>query len=83
MPQRRVFGDAPQLARYDPRSVLLDLRIIASDDLLHAIRAVGIAERGQFGNRDIRRQRQYLRGRPDGLGIVVQYPQLTIGVYAG
>lgn len=49
MPQRRGFGDAPQLARYDPRSVLLDLRIIASDDLLHAIRAVGIAERDSSG----------------------------------
>ena len=54
MPQRRVFGDAPQFPFYDLRDVLLDLRIIASDDLLHTIHAVGIAERGYFRDRNVR-----------------------------
>ena len=54
MPQRRVFGDAPQFPFYDLRDVLLDLRVIASDDLLHTIHAVGIAERGYFRDRNVR-----------------------------
>ena len=53
MPQRRVFGDAPQFPFYDLRDVLLDLRIIASGDLLHTIHAVGIAERGYFRDRNV------------------------------
>lgn len=56
MPQRRGFGDAPQFPFYDLRDVLLDLRIIASDDLLHTIHAVGIAERGYFRDRNVRRR---------------------------
>ena len=54
MPQRRVFGDASEFPFYDLRDVLLDLRIIASDDLLHTIHAVGIAERGYFRDRNVR-----------------------------
>ena len=53
MPQRRVFGDASEFPFYDLRDVLLDLRIIASDDLLHTIHAVGIAERGYFRDRNV------------------------------
>ena len=56
MPQRRGFGDAPQFPFYDLRDVLLDLRIIASGDLLHTIHAVGIAERGYFRDRNVRRR---------------------------
>lgn len=70
MPQRRVFGDAPQFPFYDLRDVLLDLRIIASDDLLHTIHAVGIAERGYFRDRNVRSR---LSGEPspvdDDLGV--------------
>ena len=56
MPQRRVFGDASEFPFYDLRDGLLDLRIIAADDLLHTIHAVGIAERGYFRDRNVRRR---------------------------
>ena len=56
MSQCRIFGDASEFPFYDLRDVLLDLRIIASDDLLHTIHAVGIAERGYFRDRNVRRR---------------------------
>ena len=56
MPQHRGFGDASEFPFYDLRDILLDLRIIASDDLLHTIHAVGIAERGYFRDRNVRRR---------------------------
>ena len=53
MPQRRVFGDASEFPFYDLRDVLLDLRVITSDDLLHTVHAVGVTERGYFRNRNV------------------------------